>query len=253
MRKNLLLLFGLFFIAFTYGQVGINTESPLGLLHIDAGVAGVTSDDVIILNDGKVGIGTTTPSNKLSIANTGGDTGLHLPNGAASGRVLTSDTQGNGIWVSGAVQYQTVVYGTASVVDVNGIILPNFVKVTTLKGVLFDRAKDIYGAAYGWDNINQQYVAPVTGVYRIAMNVYFQTRGNPGENYRAYVHVNGVAHLNPGIVSITDSGLDQTGYAMGLTFLNKGDIVDMRVGAAPTGKLRYWSGIGHTFLIIESL
>lgn len=253
MRKNLLLLSGLFFIAFIHAQVGINTESPLGLLHIDAGIAGVTSDDVIILNDGKVGIGTTTPFNKLSIVATGANTGVHLPNGAASGRVLTSDTQGNGVWISGAVQYQTSVYGIGNQLQINGAVFPNFVKLTSLRGVLFDRAKDIYGAAYGWDANNQQYVAPVSGVYRIAYGVYFQTRGNIGENFRAYIFRNGSQFINGGLVSVTDAGYDIASSVMGLANLAKGDVIDLRVSCQPSGTLAYWAGVGHTFLIIESL
>lgn len=252
MRKNLL-LFSLFFIIFLQAQVGINTENPLGLLHVDAGTGGSTSDDVIISNDGKVGIGTTAPSNKLSIVTTGSNTGLHLPNGAASGRVLTSDTQGNGVWISGAVQYQTSVYGIGNQLQINGAVFPNFIKLTSLRGVLFDRAKDIYGAAYGWDTNNQQYVAPVSGVYRIAYGVYFQTRGKIGENFRAYIFRNGVQFLNGGLVSVTDAGYDIASSVMGLASLSKGDVIDLRVACQPSGTLAYWAGVGHTFLIIESL
>lgn len=54
---------------------------------------------VTILKDGKMGIGTTSPSNKLEIDNTGGgNTGLQLPEGAVDGYVLLSDGQGNARW-----------------------------------------------------------------------------------------------------------------------------------------------------------
>lgn len=252
MRQNLL-LFGLFFITSLSSQVGINTENPLGLLHIDAGIAGATSDDLVITNEGKVGIGTESPSNRLTINNSSDNTGLHLPFGASSGKVLTSDTQGNAVWVSGAVQYQTSVYGVGERILVNGAVFPNFGKITTLRGVFFDRAKDIYGAAYGWDMNNQQYIAPVSGIYRIAYGVYFQTRGNSGENFRAYIYRNGNMFVNAGLISVTDAGYDIAAFVMGLAYLNRGDVLDLRVASQPSGILSYWAGVGHTYLLIESL
>lgn len=258
MKRIIQIFFSLFTITVCYGQVGINTENPLGIFHIDAmkNTSGTTniSDDVLIDNAGNMGIGTTLPSNKLTINTTGANTGLHLPNGAGSGRVLTSDINGNAVWISGANQYQTGVYGGADEqIAVNGVIFPNMTKINTLSNVLVDKAKEIYGNTYGWDNAKQQYVAPVNGVYRIAFQVYFQTRGNIGENFRAYLHRNGTQFLTPGIVSVTDAGLDIAAYVMGIATLNKGDVIDLRIGSMPYGRSAYWSGIGHTFLLIESL
>jgi|GEM_PF-7051290 len=52
-----------------------------------------------ITKDGDVGIGTRNPINKLEIQNPGGgNTGLCLPEGAASDRVLISDGAGNARW-----------------------------------------------------------------------------------------------------------------------------------------------------------
>lgn len=258
MKNKFLIIYLLLTTISLSAQVGINTKNPLGVWHIDpkgdttSPTSGI-GDDIVITTDGNIGIGTSTPPNKLSIVTTGANTGLYLPNGASSGKVLTSDPQGNSVWVSSAVQYQTAVYGSAnSQIQVNAL-MPAFSKINTLGNILVDKAKDIYGAAYGWDNANQQYIAPVTGVYRIAYQVYFQTRGNKGENFRAYLHRNGAQYIFSGIVSVTDAGSDIASYTMGLATFNKGDIIDLRIGAYPTGQLAYWSGVGHTFLIIESL
>lgn len=104
MKKKLLILLGIFSTGLLYAQVGINTVSPSGIFHVDPlnNTNGTTNtaDDVVISMTGNVGIGTTTPSNKLSIVSTGTNTGLHLPNGAGTGKVLTSDVNGNGTWNS---------------------------------------------------------------------------------------------------------------------------------------------------------
>ena len=262
MKNIILSIYLLLITTMLPAQVGINTKSPLGVWHIDP-KANTTSptvgieDDIVITSDGNVGIGTSTPSNKLSIVTAGANTGLYLPNGASLGKVLTSDTQGNAVWISSAVQHKTVVYGDTvkgqGQIHINGVIQPVFGKINTLRKVFVDEAKGKYGDMYGWDNANQQYIAPVTGEYRIAYQVYFQSRGDIGENFRAYLHCNGGQYLASGIVSVTDAGYDIAAYTMGIASFNKGDIIDLRVTSFPHGRLAYWSGIGHTFLIIESL
>lgn len=261
MNKKILLLMGVFCTGVIYAQVGINTENPLGTFHIDpqknttSTTVGV-NDDILITNTGNVGIGTATPPNKLSVISTGADTGLYLPNGASSGKVLTSDYQGNGIWVSGAVQYQTMVYALNSINPVSAVtvncLFPNLTRLTSLTEVYLDKAKDIYGAGYGWNVSAQQYIAPVTGIYRIALSLYFTTT-TIGENVRAYPFCNGAILKAPGLISLTDAGSDMAGYFMGLAYLNKDDVIEIRIGSAPTGYFRYWALEGHTFLLIESL
>ncbi len=51
-----------------------------------------------ILSGGNVGIGTTSPVEKLDIAGTAQMTGFKMPTGAATGYVLTSDASGVGTW-----------------------------------------------------------------------------------------------------------------------------------------------------------
>lgn len=56
--------------------------------------------DLIV--DSNVGIGTTSPGEKLDVAGTGQMTGFKLPTGASSGYVLTSDGSGVGTWQAAA-------------------------------------------------------------------------------------------------------------------------------------------------------
>jgi hypothetical protein len=69
-------------------QIGINTESPSGLFHVAA------DDNVVIDNNGNVGIGTTLPAAKLDVRGS-----VQIIDGLeSSGRLLTSDPSGNVRW-----------------------------------------------------------------------------------------------------------------------------------------------------------
>ena len=59
---------------------------------------GSPTEAVYVDNNGNVGIGTTSPSEKLDIYGTIKITGFKLPSGASNGYVLTSDGSGIGTW-----------------------------------------------------------------------------------------------------------------------------------------------------------
>jgi hypothetical protein len=120
MKRKLILTgaaFALFVLPFCLKAqtgVGIHTENPLGVFHLDGRSSSASSnpasgstltpaqqaDDVIITETGLTGIGTASPSSRLEI-NTQSQTGgaLRILSGSpASGKVLTSDAQGTGAW-----------------------------------------------------------------------------------------------------------------------------------------------------------
>lgn len=79
-------------------QVGINISNPQGIFHIDSQSntisSNITDDDVIVTADGKVGIGTVTPSEKLDIHGN-----LRIVDGLqGENKRLTSDANGLAIW-----------------------------------------------------------------------------------------------------------------------------------------------------------
>ena len=76
MNKKFLILLGIFCIGLLNAQVGVNTKEPKGMLHIDPRIdtqsdGSNASDDVIITNEGKLGIGTLNPDALLHMKTNG--------------------------------------------------------------------------------------------------------------------------------------------------------------------------------------
>ncbi|TGN21340.1 hypothetical protein E4J94_17545, partial [Empedobacter tilapiae] len=80
MKKHLVILMSLFSSVTLFSQVGINTENPQQLFHTDGKSSAATTnpttgvpsvaqqvDDVVITNQGRVGIGVTTPTQSLDV------------------------------------------------------------------------------------------------------------------------------------------------------------------------------------------
>ena len=61
MKKYIFISITILGICFSKAQIGINTNSPEGPLHINANSESSTNKDVIITEEGKIGIGNLTP------------------------------------------------------------------------------------------------------------------------------------------------------------------------------------------------
>ena len=114
MKKNIIILISSLFCGTLFSQVGIDTPNPQGVFNIDGGkdnpktgsahTAAQQLNDVTVLQNGNVGLGTINPTTKLEIQ-TGGTTtvpvpGFKLIDGSQSaGAMLTStNDQGNAKW-----------------------------------------------------------------------------------------------------------------------------------------------------------
>lgn len=122
MKKKFLLLIGIFHLGITYAQVGINTDNPQGILHIDPNAdyngtdATRNYDDIIVTADGKLGLGIISPSTLMHIKTAGTAStpvsGLRLEDGnQGAGRILAANNNtGLATWKDissvGAVPYQ---------------------------------------------------------------------------------------------------------------------------------------------------
>lgn len=101
-----ILVFSLFYSLSLLSQVGIKTDYPRSLFHIDAAsdnTSGALSDgqianDVVLSSEGKLGVGVLNPQARLDIANdmsiTGFQTGLRLTPGLGSPSILALQPDG---------------------------------------------------------------------------------------------------------------------------------------------------------------
>ena len=79
---------------YAIGNVGQSNQFSLGNVIYGSGM-GFTG-----LTDGRVGIGTYSPTSKLDVVGTGTFQGLKILSGASNGYVLTSDASGNARWAA---------------------------------------------------------------------------------------------------------------------------------------------------------
>ena len=105
--KNVINLQMLMISSIFYSQIGIKTQNPQGVFHVDGSgdnkVSGVPSvieqsNDFIVTSSGNVGVGTAVPSKKLEIVSSNSPA-LRIDDGTQDvGYVLMSDSNGNGSW-----------------------------------------------------------------------------------------------------------------------------------------------------------
>lgn len=151
-------------------RVGIKTTNPLGILHIDGAQDNATTptvaqqaNDVIITSAGYMGIGTTSPSQKLTVNGT-----LRIVDGnQAAGYNLVSDAIGMGTWTN--LKDRIIVTGTINTAVTN--ISTTYANVTTtpielkpgvwmivgkisISGTVSDASADYVD--YGWVKIVEQ-------------------------------------------------------------------------------------------------
>ncbi len=87
-----------------HAQVGINTKSPQGVLHIDgkgdtSGSSNI-SDDILVNSTGNMGLGTLTPTAKIDAVGSSTLAPLRITDGRqATNYILVSDDLGNASWM----------------------------------------------------------------------------------------------------------------------------------------------------------
>lgn len=124
MKKKLFYSFTILISMFINAQVGINTNSPQGVFHINSTLTNPantnnTDDVVVSTNTGNVGIGLINPATKLDIKTAGTASvpipGFKLVDGnQADGKVLHTDANGVGTWEDIILFNKAPIVGTFS-------------------------------------------------------------------------------------------------------------------------------------------
>jgi len=180
MKKILLLIIINIFIQDIYAQVGINTENPKKLLHIDGAATVATknpatgnisalqaSDDVVITNDGNIGIGILDPEAKVDILSSSSGALKISDTTEGVGKVLISDANGTGRWSSISGSWYAILSGGGS---------------NSYSGAFIQRPIGSYTTTVisspvdgGVDQANGVIAVPYNGTYRVTISGHWAT------------------------------------------------------------------------------
>ena len=141
----------------TIGTSG--AESRLGFFTYAISTQNNLREYLSILDDGKVGVGTTTPTSLLDVNGAVRFRG----NGAGSGHVLTSDASGTGSWQSPASLNTAFAVGTT---------LTKSIGVTFTEIIPFNQTTGLgrFDDGGNFNVITKGYTAPATGVYSFTVS-----------------------------------------------------------------------------------
>jgi hypothetical protein len=150
--NKILLVFALIFSTFASAQVGIGTQNPQGIFNIDGAKNNATSgaptaaqqnDDFVVTAAGNVGIGLTTPTNKLDVRSAASSlyvslASFYAPNNTTSGN-NTLLNFGVGASQGNAAQFRFVYTGSDAATNrvdfgMDGYVTP-FVTYTRIGNV----------------------------------------------------------------------------------------------------------------------
>lgn len=198
MKKKCLLLLGIFSFGISHAQVGINTQNPQGIFHIDgksdnSSVPTVTQqlNDFVILSNGNVGIGTLNPSAKLVIED--GATAANpksvlkiVDSNVKKDRVMTAiNSNGEATWQD--YEYQGKIGQVYSTTSLPAQTFP--AAITAINGWSFTIPEEGY---YAFDvRWWATYSAVTSGAVAVtATHFYLNVNGTTMDQYETYNTIN---------------------------------------------------------------
>ena len=190
----------------------------------DTSTFDVRADGVLLqwgVNDGNVGIGTETPTEKLHVVGTSLFTdSLTYQNGTqANGYVLTSDASGNATWQDHTA-YGEMGFGDS--LRTIAITQNVFSVVTNSNNTLWSTAAaDLHNVTYSGDSL----IIDSAGTYQV--NVQLSMDGTSGSVIRLGIFLNGVlACTCTGYQELFNNHIIQLSY-INIDALNAGDVLQV--------------------------
>jgi hypothetical protein len=195
--------------------------------------------------------GTQTFTNSVVINGTGATgAGLRLPTAAASGKILTSDQNGNASWQTGSVTVYSEIHSSAN----NGADYANGSVFNDFSWTTADNVKSLYGSSFGFIEgtgsngfDSDRWVAPFSGKFRITTNAYFNYSASY-INPRLYALKNNNTTCN--VTSANNTSADIATSTSAIIEMNQGEYINWKVFG---GGARIYRGLYHTYFRIESV
>jgi len=182
----------------------------------------VTGNNISNVNLGNVGIGLTNPVARLDVAGKTKTFDLQVVNGAATGKVLTSDATGNATWKAfPAVHFRANL--------VNGSKTIGYNSLTTLKWAVTD-SSEFPTTPSSYNPTTGVYTIPESGYYSIFLSVStnFGT-GNVAGSFPIAIAVNGGIEAIDNITVQQFQGVNGSRNTQTEMFLNQGDQITFLV------------------------
>ncbi|MBF0577145.1 hypothetical protein [Dysgonomonas sp. GY617] len=205
-------------------QIGINTKTPKTgtTLHIDsqgntsADNTTNTTDDVVVMSDGRLGIGTTSPSDITTGVKVEVDGQFRLRQGAALEKILMTDANGNASWQS----FSLGDFSSEFVVESPFLTIPsgNIYKVQTIATFRFNQLE------LKTDGTSSLTIPPGRYLISLSNNLTYISASNNLAEFNEYVKVY-LYRMDPATGNVYTPelfyciyGIDQPGASMFLNF-----------------------------------
>lgn len=220
MKKTILFIFAALLLSnICTAQIGVNTENPRTLLHIDGAstpattnpstgaiTAAQAADDIVVTNQGNIGIGTITPTTRVDIiSQTAGGAIKIVDTTQGVGKMLVSDANGVGTWGSVIGSWFAILDGSYPV---------TYQTATTLRQIKSFTVGILSSALTGSVNTTAGTITvPYTGKYRVTVTGHWGTNRAGSNPYliAPYLAVNGSYVWNGSIVGYSNGwGLSPT-------------------------------------------